>query len=204
MNVTEKFALATWRRRSRCRRRARTAPGRAGPRATRAPAGRAARRLARRLLQLRRAPQRRERDERDDQHDRGRPAEQPHRDRQVGLADDPVRVGARRERQRREGRPPEQRGQHAAARGSHARVSLCNAEPPPAGRSASFAERACVPCNWMRSLPLAVSDRLEAALQLGPLALVGLLYARRVRTLADQRPPRPRLAPGAASTRASS
>jgi putative membrane protein len=31
--------------------------------------------------------------------------------------------------------------------------------------------------------PLAVSEGLEAALQLGPLVLVGLLYARRVRTL---------------------
>src|SRR5947207_7305758 len=35
----------------------------------------------------------------------------------------------------------------------------------------------------MSALPLAVSTLLEAALQLGPLALVALLYARRVRTL---------------------
>jgi putative membrane protein len=38
-------------------------------------------------------------------------------------------------------------------------------------------------------LPLAVSTDLSAAFQLGPLALVGLLYARRVRTLAlEDRP----------------
>ncbi|HWF31941.1 MAG TPA: cytochrome c oxidase assembly protein [Solirubrobacteraceae bacterium] len=36
----------------------------------------------------------------------------------------------------------------------------------------------------MSPLPLAVSTDLEAALQLGPLALVAILYARRVRTLA--------------------
>jgi putative membrane protein len=36
----------------------------------------------------------------------------------------------------------------------------------------------------MHQLPLAVSENIEAALQLGPLALVALLYARRVRTLA--------------------
>ncbi|HEY3960612.1 MAG TPA: cytochrome c oxidase assembly protein [Solirubrobacteraceae bacterium] len=36
----------------------------------------------------------------------------------------------------------------------------------------------------MLPLPLAVSTDLSAALQLGPLALVGMLYARRVRTLA--------------------
>jgi cytochrome c oxidase assembly factor CtaG len=36
----------------------------------------------------------------------------------------------------------------------------------------------------MHALPLAVSTDLEAALQLGPLALVSLLYARRARTLA--------------------
>jgi cytochrome c oxidase assembly factor CtaG len=36
----------------------------------------------------------------------------------------------------------------------------------------------------MLPLPLAVSANLEAALQLGPLALLGLLYARRARTLA--------------------
>src|ERR1700724_3505370 len=35
----------------------------------------------------------------------------------------------------------------------------------------------------MRNPPLAVSTVLEAALQLAPLALVGALYARRVRTL---------------------
>jgi putative membrane protein len=36
----------------------------------------------------------------------------------------------------------------------------------------------------MHQLPLAVSENIEAALQLGPLALLALLYARRVRTLA--------------------
>jgi putative membrane protein len=36
----------------------------------------------------------------------------------------------------------------------------------------------------MLAPPLAVSDTLTAAIQLGPLVLVGLLYARRVRTLA--------------------
>ncbi len=36
----------------------------------------------------------------------------------------------------------------------------------------------------MHALPLAVSTDLEAALQLGPLALVSLLYTRRARTLA--------------------
>jgi cytochrome c oxidase assembly factor CtaG len=36
----------------------------------------------------------------------------------------------------------------------------------------------------MPQLPLAVSTDLEAVLQVGPLALLGLLYARRVRTLA--------------------
>jgi putative membrane protein len=43
----------------------------------------------------------------------------------------------------------------------------------------------------MRSLPLAVSTDLEAALQLGPLALVAVLYARRVRTLAGSGHPVP-------------
>jgi putative membrane protein len=41
-----------------------------------------------------------------------------------------------------------------------------------------------VPCNWMLKLPFAVSVAIEAALQLGPLALLALLYARRARTLA--------------------
>jgi cytochrome c oxidase assembly factor CtaG len=36
----------------------------------------------------------------------------------------------------------------------------------------------------MLALPLAVSTGLEAVFQLGPLALIGVLYARRVRTLA--------------------
>jgi cytochrome c oxidase assembly factor CtaG len=36
----------------------------------------------------------------------------------------------------------------------------------------------------MHAFPLAVSTGIEAALQLGPLAVLGLLYARRVRTLA--------------------
>jgi putative membrane protein len=43
----------------------------------------------------------------------------------------------------------------------------------------------------MHALQLAVSTDIEAALQLGPLALVGLLYARRVRTLATTRNPVP-------------
>jgi cytochrome c oxidase assembly factor CtaG len=43
----------------------------------------------------------------------------------------------------------------------------------------------------MPHLPLAVSSAVEAALQLGPLALLGVLYARRVRTLAWQGHPVP-------------
>jgi putative membrane protein len=43
----------------------------------------------------------------------------------------------------------------------------------------------------MHALPLAVSTDIEAALQLGPLALLGLLYARRVRTLAASGHPVP-------------
>jgi putative membrane protein len=43
----------------------------------------------------------------------------------------------------------------------------------------------------MHLLPLAVSTDIEAALQLGPLAVLGLLYARRVRTLADSSHPVP-------------
>jgi putative membrane protein len=43
----------------------------------------------------------------------------------------------------------------------------------------------------MQPLPLAVSDVFTAAIQLGPLALMGLLYARRVRTLALTRNPVP-------------
>jgi putative membrane protein len=43
----------------------------------------------------------------------------------------------------------------------------------------------------MHALPLAVSTDIEAALQLGPLAIVGLLYARRVRTLAGTGHPVP-------------
>jgi putative membrane protein len=38
----------------------------------------------------------------------------------------------------------------------------------------------------MHQLPLAVSTDLEAVLQVGPLALLGLLYARRARTLAGR------------------
>jgi putative membrane protein len=38
----------------------------------------------------------------------------------------------------------------------------------------------------MIQLPLAVSEGLEAALQLGPLVLLSVLYARRARTLADR------------------
>jgi putative membrane protein len=43
----------------------------------------------------------------------------------------------------------------------------------------------------MHLLPLAVSTDLEAALQLGPLLLVAILYARRVRTLAGSGHPVP-------------
>src|ERR1700742_4946036 len=43
----------------------------------------------------------------------------------------------------------------------------------------------------MHPLPLAVSTDLEAALQLGPLLLIAILYARRVRTLADTTHPVP-------------
>ena len=40
-------------------------------------------------------------------------------------------------------------------------------------------------------LPLAVSTNISTALQLGPLAIIALLYARRVRTLAFERRPVP-------------
>jgi putative membrane protein len=43
----------------------------------------------------------------------------------------------------------------------------------------------------MLSLPLAVSTDLSAAFQLGPLAIVGMLYARRVHTLALENRPVP-------------
>jgi cytochrome c oxidase assembly factor CtaG len=44
----------------------------------------------------------------------------------------------------------------------------------------------------MTALPIAVSENVEAVFQLAPLAIVGLLYARRVRTLAaDGRSPVP-------------
>jgi len=43
----------------------------------------------------------------------------------------------------------------------------------------------------MTSVPPAVSESLTAALQLGPLALMGLLYARRAHTLASTRNPVP-------------
>jgi putative membrane protein len=43
----------------------------------------------------------------------------------------------------------------------------------------------------MHALPLAVSTDIEAALQLGPLAIVAVLYARRVRTLATTTHPVP-------------
>ena len=36
----------------------------------------------------------------------------------------------------------------------------------------------------MSTSPLAVSTSIEAALQVGPLVIAGLLYAKRVRTLA--------------------
>jgi putative membrane protein len=45
----------------------------------------------------------------------------------------------------------------------------------------------------MRTLPLATSTTLEAFLQLGPLALVGLLYAKRVSTLGREGRPVPGL-----------
>ena len=63
-----------------------------------------------------RRPQRRQRDERDDQHDRRRPAEQPHGDRQVGLAHDPVRL-----RRSPGARAPRGRG-HRASDGSGRRT----------------------------------------------------------------------------------
>jgi cytochrome c oxidase assembly factor CtaG len=44
----------------------------------------------------------------------------------------------------------------------------------------------------MRQLPLAVSTDLEAVMQVGPLALLGLLYAGRARTLAASSHPVPR------------
>jgi putative membrane protein len=43
----------------------------------------------------------------------------------------------------------------------------------------------------MLSVPLAVSADISAAFQLGPLALLGLLYARRARTLAEEDHPVP-------------
>ncbi len=43
----------------------------------------------------------------------------------------------------------------------------------------------------MSTVPLAVSTDFSAALQLGPLAILGLLYARRVHTLAEQDHPVP-------------
>jgi putative membrane protein len=47
------------------------------------------------------------------------------------------------------------------------------------------------PLISMPQLPFAVSTDIEAALQLGPLALVAFLYARRVRTLAISKNPVP-------------
>jgi putative membrane protein len=44
--------------------------------------------------------------------------------------------------------------------------------------------RGRVPCTWMLQPPLAVSIDASDAIQLGPLALLCLLYARRVRALA--------------------
>ena len=139
MNVTEKFAFGDLRaveaavEHEREQRRRRSAPASHVER----PRGTREQRAARcSLLQLRRAPQRRERDERDDQHDRRRPAEQPHRDRQVGLADDAVRL--RRwpaAPAPRAPRPPSSRAACGGA-GSHARRSLCNA---PMRRIAAFA-----------------------------------------------------------------
>jgi putative membrane protein len=43
----------------------------------------------------------------------------------------------------------------------------------------------------MNAFPLAVSTDIESALQLGPLALIAVLYARRVRALANTRNPVP-------------
>ncbi len=104
----------------------------------------------------------------------------------------------------------EQRGQHATSRRVHAARSLCDA----VRRGRRFARRshACAlrprraalayPASCMIPLPLAVSTGIEAALQLGPLALLALLYARRVRTLATTRTPS-RAGARPASTRAS-
>ncbi len=44
-----------------------------------------------------------------------------------------------------------------------------------------------VPCVTVAIVPLAVSTGIESALQLGPLLIFGVLYARRVRTLATGR-----------------
>ncbi len=69
----------------------------------------------------------------------------------------------------------------------------------------ALADRGClgVPCMSMPAPPLAVSTDASAALQLGPLAILGLLYARRVRTLADRRASGARLAAGVLLLRAS-
>ncbi len=48
-----------------------------------------------------------------------------------------------------------------------------------------------VPCLAVAIVPLAVSTGIESALQLGPLLILGVLYARRVRTLAAGRHPVP-------------
>jgi putative membrane protein len=53
-----------------------------------------------------------------------------------------------------------------------------------ASRSCPARSGVAYPENGMFSLPLGASTALSAALQLGPLAIFGLLYARRVHTLA--------------------
>ena len=65
-------------------------------------------------LELRPRPQRRQRHERHHQHDPGRPAEQPHRYRQVGAADDAVGLGDRREQERRAARREDRRHERRA------------------------------------------------------------------------------------------
>ena len=144
------------------------------------------------VLQLRHAPQRRERDERDDEHDRGRPAEQPDGDRQIGLADDAVRIGALRHGQRHDQQPAEQHRQLATGRGAHRVRSLWNGGDPARRLPAPLA----YPGACMTPLPLASSDTLTAAIQIGPLVLAALLYTRRVRTLAVSGQTGARLAPG--------
>ena len=123
------------------------------------------------LLQLRARPHRRERDERDDQDDRRRPAEQPDGDRQVGLADDPVRLRRSPGGQRA---PPARARRAAAAACDGAGLSCraavyarrCALAGPP--RSPPRSRTLLGSCS---STPLAVSTGASAVLQLGPLAI---------------------------------